>query len=279
MAEPGGMVELEALLDEVCKRAVTADQAALVLDRVLRKLVRPHHSTMFWGDRLLTLDKSAGFRDDPVFRAAFAKADSSTGMNQYESPDGISWRYNTLICAARVCLGLPGDFVECGVYRGDMTWMITETVDLPNAQKRFYIYDTFSGFDPSYSSPADFPDAPQFFDFVNRDYQSPDIEGYVRQRFSSKPYIIVTKGSVPDILHSVAPSQIAFMHLDMNSPAAELGALEVLFDRVSPGGIIIFDDYGWSIFRKQKQAADDFMASRGNLIMELPTGQGFLVKR
>jgi hypothetical protein len=31
--------------------------------------------------------------------------------------------------AARACLDLPGDFVECGVYRGDMTWMITQTVD------------------------------------------------------------------------------------------------------------------------------------------------------
>ena len=84
---------------------------------------------------------------------------------------------------------------------------------------------------------------------------------------------------MPDTLRIVAPARIAFLHLDMNSPAAEIGALEVLFDRVAPGGIVVFDDYGWVLFRKQKKTADEFMAARGNVIMELPTGQGLMVKR
>ena len=84
---------------------------------------------------------------------------------------------------------------------------------------------------------------------------------------------------MPDILHQIAPERIAFMHIDMNSPKAEAGALEVLFDRVSPGGIIVFDDYGWKQFEKQKEAADRFMAARGQFIMELPTGQGLMIKR
>src|SRR5436190_18339099 len=122
--------DLTEILDELCAAARSDKQAALVLDRVLREIVRPHHRSIFWGDRMLTLDKAAEFRADPKFRSARSAADSSTGQNRYESPDGISWRYNTLIWAARTCLQLPGDFVECGVYRGDMTWMITETVDL-----------------------------------------------------------------------------------------------------------------------------------------------------
>src|ERR1700681_4140601 len=150
--------------------------AARIFDAVLYGVVRPYHQNVFWGDRLLTLDKTAGFLSEPGFAAALAQADSSTGENQYRSPQGISWRYNTLIWAARTCLAVPGDFVECGVYRGDMTWMVTESVDLRAAGKLFYIYDTFSGFSPQYSSPADFPEAPQFFDIVNKEYQEPDIE-------------------------------------------------------------------------------------------------------
>jgi hypothetical protein len=246
---------------------------------VLREVVAPHHNSWFWGDRLLTLDKSAEFRDDPVFRAALTRADSSTGANQYESPDGIAWRYHTLIWAARTCLSLPGDFVECGVYRGDMTWMITENVDLKAAGKKFWLYDTFAGFDSKYSSDADFPDTPHVFEIIDRDYRVTGIEAAVRGRFRDKSYVIVTKGAVPDVLAEVAPERIAFMHIDMNSPRAETGALEVLFDRVSAGGILIFDDYGWKIFRKQKEAADGFMAKRGQFILELPTGQGLLVKR
>jgi O-methyltransferase len=135
--------------------------AARIFDLVLDGVVRPYHQNVFWGDRLLTLDKTAGFLDEPGFAAALAQADSSTGQNQYRSPQGIAWRYNTLIWAARTCMAVPGDFMECGVYRGDMTWMITEMVDLRHAGKKFYIYDTFTGFAPQYSSAADFPGAPQ----------------------------------------------------------------------------------------------------------------------
>ena len=270
---------LATLLDSLRASVTTPDQAAKVFDRVLRDLVQPYHQSIFWGDRLLTLDKSADFRDDEAFRAARQRADSSTGANQYQSPDGVAWRYNTLIWAARTCLTVPGDYVECGVYRGDMTWMITQTVDIARAGKTFYLYDTFSGFDPRYSSAADFPDAPDLYAFANREYGAPDIEGYVRQRFRGKDYIVVTKGAVPDVLHQLAPARIAFLHLDMNSPRAETGALEVLFDRIVPGATVIFDDYGWKIFHRQKEAADAFMAARGQVILELPTGQGLMIKR
>ncbi|HZT48305.1 MAG TPA: TylF/MycF/NovP-related O-methyltransferase [Hyphomicrobiaceae bacterium] len=270
--------EIAELVDLLCAKSLACKREADVVDRVLMRLVRPNHHGYFWGDRMLTLDKAAAFRDDPAFQAALARADSSTGQNQYASPDGISWRYHTLIWAARCCLCLPGDFVECGVYRGDMTWMVTETVDLQGAGKRFYLYDTFAGFDPRYSSPADFPDAPHFFDIADQIYKHPGIEAYVRQRFANKPNVVVTRGTVPDVLADVSPAQIAFLHLDMNSPAAEIGALEVLFDRVMPGGMIVLDDYGWALYRMQRCAADQFMAARGLAILELPTGQGLAVK-
>jgi hypothetical protein len=271
--------DVDSLLDELCAKTLTERQAAKIFDRVLGDVVQRYHQSLFWGDRLLTLDKSAAFYEDWDFRNALTQADSSTGMTQYASPHGISWRYNTLIWAARICLNLAGDFVECGVYRGDMTWMITQTVDLQTRGKTFYIYDTFSGFDTRYSSEADFPEVPGFFHFVADEYRVPGIEDHVRSRFRNQPYIVVTKGVVPDILHEVAPDRIAFLHLDMNSPRAETGALEILFERITPGGIIIFDDYGWKAFHRQKEAADQFMAAHGQLILELPTGQGMLVKR
>jgi len=277
-SQPGRPDEL-ALLDALCAKATTEKQAAQILDRVLEQLVRPWHHSIFWGDRLLTLDKSAAFADDEVFRAALAEARSSTGANQYASPDGISWRYNTLIWAARSCLSVPGDFVECGVYRGDMTWMITRNVAMKNSGKVFYLYDTFSGFDTRYSSEADFSGGRQAFDATNNEYRAPGIEDQVRKRFHGDDYIVITKGVVPDILHCVAPRQIAFLHLDMNSPGAEVGALEVLFERISPNGLIVFDDYGWKIFQSLKTRLDEFMKDRGQFIMELPTGQGLMIKR
>ena len=43
--------------------------------------------------------------------------------------------------------------------------------------------------------------------------------------------------------------------------------------------MIVFDDYGWTGYRGQKRAADIFMRDRGLSVLELPTGQGLVVKR
>jgi hypothetical protein len=88
----------------------------------------------------------------------------------------------------------------------------------------------------------------------------------------------VIKGSVPEASHIEAPEKIAFMHLDINSATAEVGALEILFDRIVPGGLLILDDYGWLAYKEQKQAEDPFFAARGYHVLELPTGQGLVVK-
>ena len=257
----------------------TRKSVARIFDFVLSNVVRPYHQNVFWGDRLLTLDKTAGFLAEPRFQAALKQADSSTGQNQYRSPQGITWRYNTLIWAARTSMAVPGDFVECGVFRGDMTWMVTEMTDLRGAGKKFYIYDTFTGFAPQYSSAADFPGAPQYLEEIDRDYRAADIEGFVRNRFRDKDYVVVTKGVVPDVLHEIAPQRIAFLHLDLNSPRAEAVALEFLLDRVTPGGIVVFDDYGWKHFQNHKESIDRWVAARGQVILELPTGQGLMIKR
>jgi len=257
----------------------TRKSVARIFDFILYNFVRPYHQNVFWGDRLLTLDKTAGFLVEPGFQAALKQADSSTGRNQYRSPQGITWRYHTLIWAARTCMAVSGDFVECGVYRGDMTWMVTEMADLRGANKKFYIYDTFTGFAPQYSSADDFPGAPQYLEEIDREYRAADIESYVRNRFRDKDYVVVTKGVVPDVLHEIVPQRIAFLHLDMNSPRAEAAALELLLDRLTPGGIVVFDDYGWKHFQNHKEATDRWLAARGQVILELPTGQGLMIKR
>ena len=75
------------------------------------------------------------------------------------------------------------------------------------------------------------------------------------------------------------PDSIAFCHIDMNHPAPEAGALREVLPRLSKGGAIIFDDYGWWWYSAQKRALDPIARSLGQEILELPTGQGLLIKR
>jgi O-methyltransferase len=144
---------------------------------------------------------------------------------------------------------------------------------------RFWLFDSFDGFSSEHSSVEDFPDNPGFLDLANGFYRQAGLYESVRERFARFTNVTVVKGVLPEALDRAAPERIGFLHIDLNSPRAEIGVLGRVFDRVSPGGVIVFDDYGWKMFHKQKEAEDDFMRRRGYEIIELPTGQGLVVKR
>lgn len=101
----------------------------------------------------------------------------------------------------------------------------------------------------------------------------------VADRFADQPRIPVIRGSVTDSFIQGFLERIAFAHIDINNPDRESGALNEVLPRLSPGGIIIFDDYGWWSHSSQKRALDPIAAAHGLIILELPTGQGLLFKR
>src|SRR6185312_9745737 len=139
---------------------------------------------------------------------------------------------------------VPGDVVECGTYQGYSAEVLLHfTRGLPG--RTLWLYDLF---DPS----------GQAGEGHRLPAHAADLADRVRARFQPWDNVVVTQGKVPDVLADIAPESIAFLHVDMNNADAERGALEVLFDRVSPGGLIVFDDYGWTGYRRQKDAADAF---------------------
>jgi hypothetical protein len=263
------------MTDIVSQQAVN-DKAKL-LNGIIEQL-RKDHLTVSWGDRLLTIDKSSGFFEDSKFREAFNAIVGSHMYDQYNGPDSIAWRLNTLCWAAGCGLKIGGSFVECGVFKGDMAWVVAQVIGYEKLP-RFYLYDSFEGFSKDYSSEEDYPQNPGFLDFANKVYQDPDLHRHVTSRFDGQSQVIITKGFLPAALDIVCPDTIGFLHIDLNSPRAEVAVLDRLFDKVLPGGVIVFDDYGWKLFAKQKIAEDKFMADRGYQILELPTGQGLVIKR
>jgi hypothetical protein len=275
-----GSRHFAAALADLCVAALNgAEDRVIFFDRLVATLLPIDHSRVFWGDRMLLLDKHMGFMNDPRFAAAYDEIKENKDFNQYKSPHTECWRLHLLVWAAQQALALDGDFVECGAFRGDRASVITQMTDFARQKKTFYLYDTFSGFVPAYSSPADFPDGPGFFDHAHKLFSEPGIFEGLTQRFRDFPNVKIVRGVLPDVLADVVPDKIAFMHMDLNSPAASVGSLEVLFDRIVPGGMVIFDDYGWYAYRREKELEDPFVASRGHQILELPTGQGLLVKK
>lgn len=253
--------------------------AAAITNDVVERFIRPHHKSVAWGDRLLTLDKSMGVLREPEFQAALDTFRGVHPYDQYNGHDSISWRLNTLVWAGRVASGLEGDFVECGVFKGDMSYTVARCTGFEKLPKTFYLYDSFEGYSPKYSSAADFPFNPNFIDTANKAYRIPGLYETVCKRFADYSNVRVIRGFLPDALELESHKKVAFLHVDLNSPAAEVGCLKVLFERVVPGGIIVLDDYGWIDFTPQMRAGNEFFSQHGHLVLELPTGQGLVVKQ
>jgi hypothetical protein len=73
-------------------------------------------------------------------------------------------------------------------------------------------------------------------------------------------------------------TQIAFVHLDMNSASPECAALEFFWPLLSPRGLILLDDYAYFRSNTPGDALDTAARRLGTEIVSLPTGQGLILK-
>lgn len=249
------------------------------MDFVVRELLARDHGGIFWGDRMLTLDKAAGFLDDPRFEAAWAQVRGAHQYDQYDNRQSIAWRLHTLVWAARQALQLPaGVFVECGVFQGDMSFVVYHAAGLAGAGRPLRLFDSFSGIDPERVLPGEYGASTGYLDMANHFYGRPTLFEEVQARFAACPEVSLHRGMLPETLDEAPVEPIGWLHIDLNAAGPERAVLERLFDRVVPGGYIILDDYGWRPFFMQKQLEDAFFAERGHAVLELPTGQGLVVK-
>lgn len=177
---------------------------------------------------------------------------------------GIIWRLYTLCWAANSCLRREGDFVECGVFSGASSGVMCQYLGFESLQRKLYLYDTFG--------PHDSIKSEHYPGYDDQLYK------FVCQRFAPYSNVRIIQGFIPDSFQQEIPEKIAFLHVDLNNAPAEIATLNALFDRVSPGGMVLLDDYGFSGFLAQKQAEDEFFAQRGYEVLELPTGQGLVIK-
>ena len=210
------------------------------------------------GDNLITLGKSMGFLRDKSLIKAW-REHSETG-----GEFGALWRRVILAWGARSSLRVQGDFVECGCYRGTGARIVADVIDFSKLDRKYYLYDLFDR-DPKRP-------------YHSMSAHGPDLFERVQGRFKDFSNVVVTPGLVPETFNVAAPEKIAFLHLDLNNREAEIAALDVLFDRIEPGGIIVLDDYAWIYYRDQMEAEFKWFSERGYHVLELPTGQGVVIK-
>src|SRR5436309_3834488 len=88
----GGSLGPQAVVDGFMATAPSELERMAFLDAAIERVASTNHPTIFWGDRLLTLDKAAGFFADEAFRASFEAIRRYHPYDGYKSPQGIAWR-------------------------------------------------------------------------------------------------------------------------------------------------------------------------------------------
>ncbi len=207
------------------------------------------------------------FMTDAAFLRAYRAGEETGSWRERD----IHWRVHVACWAAGRAANLPGDWVECGVYRGGLAMAVAEYVRLERTDKTFFLVDSFGGLVADCISEEE-----------RRAGRRPggyeDCSAEVEATFARFPNVRVIKGVVPDILPSIDAQAISYLSLDMNCALPEVAAAEFFWDRMVSGGIVLLDDYAYRGFEPQGAAFDAFAAARGVLVLNLPTGQGIIVK-
>jgi hypothetical protein len=193
-------------------------------------------------------------------------------LNLCGSPEAVV----TLVRAVDHVLdrGIPGALVECGVFMGGNIEVMIRALQSRGAGDRdIYLYDTFAGMPkPSDRDDLSLGGAAKAVWEVHRteadgdkgsDWMKAGVE-LVRQRISPLGYpdkhLHFVKGMVEDTIPAVVPDRIAILRLDTDFYSSTKHELEHLYPRLSPGGILIIDDYG--AFPGSRMATDEYAAEQ-----------------
>ena len=225
-------------------------------------------------DGLLTVHNDH-FRRDPTFRPAYQRGiQASDGVDPH-----FEWRVHVALWAARTAVRLPGDFVECGVNAGFMSSAIMERLEWSRAGKQFYLIDTFEGPDFGQFSAVEIQKGRLRIaqDAVAAGAYVTDV-ARVRRNFAEWRNVQLVRGRIPDILASIPFGPVAFVHVDLNCAFPEREALRFFWNLLTPGGIVLLDDYAYFGHEAQAEAVDEFAMGTGIEVLSLPTGQGLMIR-
>jgi len=162
----------------------------------------------------------------------------------------------------------PGDVAECGVYRGGTARLLLDTMRTARTQRRLFLCDTFAGLPET--DPA--ADVHATGDFGNTS------QTRVRAQFADADDVELVSGVIPESLAPLADRRFCFVHVDLDLHASVLGAVRFFYERVSPGGFLVFDDYGFSSTPGARRALDEFIAGKHEAPLVLATGQCVVFK-
>lgn len=169
---------------------------------------------------------------------------------------------------------IPGDFVECGVWRGGNGMLIAHTLKkFGVTNRKIYLYDTYEGMAEPESIDVNVNDGTRASTYWKKQKKEGEKWCYasfeeVRQNMRRTRYpeknIVLVKGKVEDTIPKTIPARIAVLRLDTDWYSSTKHELHHLYPRLSRKGVLLIDDYGgWEGARR---AVDEYFKKQPVLL-------------
>lgn len=166
---------------------------------------------------------------------------------------------------------IPGDIVECGVWRGGSMMAAALTLLAEGDTSRtLLLYDTFEGMPP----PTEIDRATGSGKSATLLLQNADESSMIRAYASlaevsnnlaltkyPSDRVRFIKGNVEHTIPSMMPQQISVLRLDTDWYISTKHELNCLYPKLSVGGVLIIDDYGF--WDGARRAVDEYIEDNG----------------
>jgi O-methyltransferase len=171
--------------------------------------------------------------------------------------------------------GVPGDLVECGVWRGGSAMLAALALEARGDRDRsIYLYDTFAGM--TRPDERDRSDHQESATLTWERQQAGDVNEWcyasldeVRANMLSTGFpperLRFVEGKVEDTIPGTVPERIALLRLDTDWYESTYHELKHLFPLLSTGGALILDDYGY--WAGSREATDRYLAESGTTML------------
>ena len=188
--------------------------------------------------------------------------------------DELRWRHWVISYAVRHAIKFADvekyNFVECGVGDGCSAFFaLREICGNKKIKNNFsmHLYDSWMVMREKGLLESE-------LSHVGR-YANLSIDKTKKNLSEFKDNVIYHQGYVPESfsITSEPPNSIVYLHIDLNSAGPTIATLDFFLPRLTNGGVILFDDYGWSGYTDTKRAVDKYFYDKPGILMKLPTSQ------
>lgn len=169
-----------------------------------------------------------------------------------------------------VASGIPGDFLECGVWRGgSMMAAAMQLLKLGATDRELYLFDTFEGM-PAPSEHDIDPEGKPAHDSFGHSGNDPvggrlpwkpasveEVRAAMLQTGYPPEKIKLFKGRTQETIPGGAPRLIALLRLDTDWYESTHHEMTHLYPRIVRGGVLVLDDYGY--WKGSRKAVDEYL--------------------